>query len=51
MPYKIKELKNGKFQVVNKDTGKVHMKGSTRENAIAQMRLLYLVEARKKRKK
>lgn len=51
MPYKLKELKSHKYQVVNKDTGKVHTKGSSKKNAIAQMRLLYLVEARKARKK
>ena len=49
MPYKLKELKSHKFQVINKDTGKVHTKGSSRQDAISQMRLLYLIEARKKR--
>ena len=51
MPYALKELKGNKFQVINRDTGKVHAKSTTKKNAISQLRLLYLVEARKKRKK
>jgi hypothetical protein len=47
MPYQIKS--NGKnFQVVNKDTGKVKGTHASKEKAVKQMRLLYMVEGGKK---
>lgn len=40
MPYSIKKA-GSKFQVVSKDTGKVHGTHPTREDAQKQMRALY----------
>ncbi len=48
MPYaieKISEGKNkGKYRVVNKQTGKVHAKATSKANAEAQVRLMLGVE-------
>jgi hypothetical protein len=41
MPYEIKEKKNKKFSVVNKDSGKVMSKGTTKEKANKQIQALY----------
>ena len=41
MPYEIKEKKNKKFSVVNKDSGKVMSKGTTKEKANKQIKALY----------
>jgi hypothetical protein len=41
MPYEIKEKKNKKFSVVNKDTGKVMSKGTTKEKAKKQIKSIY----------
>lgn len=44
MPYKI--LKRGsKYVVVNKETGKVKGTHATRQKAVKQMRLLYMIES------
>jgi hypothetical protein len=43
MPYAVQE-KNGKFVVINKDTGKVKGTHPTKSKATAQMRLLYGIE-------
>ena len=48
MPYKVTKLINQPFYVVkNTVTGKVHSKGTTRERAYAQVRLL---EAKEKKR-
>ena len=39
MPYIIIKLKKG-YKVVNKDTGKVHSKHTSKKKAFAQVRLL-----------
>lgn len=44
MPYRIEELDSGKFKVVNKESGNVHSKATSRSNAEAQVRLLHGVE-------
>jgi len=41
MPYEIKEKKNKKFSVVNKDTGKVMSKGTTKTKAKKQIQAIY----------
>jgi hypothetical protein len=41
MPYEIKEKKGKKFSVVNKETGKVHSKGTTEEKAKKQIKAIY----------
>ena len=43
MPYKIEE-RDGKWLTINKDTGDVKGTHDSREKAIKQMRLLYMVE-------
>ncbi len=40
MPYQIKKLSNGKFQVINKITGKVHAKSTTKTKAKKQIKLM-----------
>lgn len=47
MPYKIRKLPNKtKYKVYNTQTGKVHSKGTTKDKAYAQVRLLHLIETR-----
>jgi len=41
MPYEIKEKKGKKFSVVNKETGKVMSKGTTKEKAKKQVKAIY----------
>jgi hypothetical protein len=41
MPYKIKETKDKKFSVVNKDTGRVMSKGTTKTKAEKQIKAIY----------
>jgi hypothetical protein len=43
MPYEVKHKGNGRYTVINKETGKEHGL-TTKEKAMAQMRLLYGVE-------
>ena len=43
MPYKIEE-RNGKWLTINKETNEVKGTHDTREKAVKQMRLLYMVE-------
>lgn len=45
MPYALIKHSDGSFSVKNKETGKIHASHTTKEKALAQMRLLYLVEA------
>ena len=47
MPYEVIRASPRCWQVVNKETGKVHAKCTTKKNAEAQMRLLYGVESGK----
>jgi hypothetical protein len=44
MPYELKKLKNGKYQVKNMLTGKVHSKGTTLKKAKAQIAILHTGE-------
>jgi len=44
MPYKISKLKNGKYQVKNKESGKIHAKGTTKVKAEKQVRFLEMME-------
>jgi len=43
MPYKIVKTNNC-YSVVNKESGEVHSKCSTKEKAEAQLKLLYAIE-------
>jgi hypothetical protein len=43
MPYAVVPH-SGAFAVVNTETGRVHAKHTTKEKAVAQMRLLYGIE-------
>ena len=45
MPYMIQKSHGKGYMVVNTETGKVHAEHATKENAIAQMRLLYGIES------
>jgi len=47
MPYEIIKKPSGKFQVVNKNTGEIHAKGTTLKNAKSQIRLLEMVDRKK----
>jgi len=43
MPYQIRKIKNQNlYSVKNKETGEVHSYGTTKENAIKQVRLLHM---------
>jgi hypothetical protein len=44
MPYEIVKKPSGKFQVINKNTGEIHAKGTTLKKAKAQVRLLGMVD-------
>jgi hypothetical protein len=44
MPYALIKHKDGTYSVKNKETGKIHSKNTTKDKAVAQMRLLYLIE-------
>ena len=43
MPYEIKKNGNS-YEVINRDTGKVHAKHTTLEKAKAQVRLLHMTD-------
>lgn len=45
MPYALMKNKDGTYSVKNKKTGNLHASHTTKEKAMAQMRLLYLIEA------
>jgi hypothetical protein len=49
MPYAIKKLANGKFQVKNIITGEIHAKGTTKTKAEKQVRLMEWMDSRKKK--
>jgi len=44
MPLTITQLKNGKYQVKNKETGKIHSKGTTKIKAEKQVRLINWID-------
>jgi len=44
MPLTITHLKNGKYQVKNNTTGKIHSKGTTKKKADKQVRLLNWID-------
>lgn len=44
MPYERVSLGSGKYKVVNKESGAVHSKATSKGNADAQIRLLHGVE-------
>jgi hypothetical protein len=44
MPYELKRLKSGKYQVKNMLTGKIHSKGTTLKKAKAQLAILHTGE-------
>jgi hypothetical protein len=49
MPFELRKLPNKDlYKVFNKDTKEVYSKGSTLKNAKKQIRLLYLLESKKK---
>lgn len=45
MPYRLRKNPDGSFSVVNKQTGAVHSKHTTRGKAVKQMGLLYAVDS------
>ena len=49
MPYKLVKHTDGTFSVKNSKTGKIHGSHIPYKNALAQMRLLYLIESRSKK--
>jgi hypothetical protein len=44
MPYEVIRIGPGKYKVINKDTGKVHAKGTSKKNADAQVRIMMQAE-------
>ena len=48
MPYKMSKLKSGKYKVENAKTGRIHAKGTTKTKAERQIRLLRMIESKKK---
>jgi hypothetical protein len=51
MPYKILKNADNSYKLINSETGRVHAKGTTLKKAEAQMRLLSMIEGKKKDKK
>ena len=49
MPYKLKKNTDGSYAVKNLDSGKLVAKHTTLAKAQAQIRLLHLIEGRKKK--
>ena len=48
MPFVIRKIKNKNlYSVKNLLTGTIHSKGTTHENALAQVRLLQMIENKK----
>jgi hypothetical protein len=50
MPYKITKLKNNKYQVKNTKTNKITSKSTTKTKAEKQVRLLDMLDKKKKNK-
>lgn len=44
MPYQIKQLPDGRYAVINRDTGQVYARHTSRRKAEMQVRLLHGVE-------
>lgn len=44
MPYKIQKESDGRFHVINKDTGEDKGGSDTKADALSHMRVLYAVE-------
>lgn len=44
MPYEIRHVGGNGYEVINKDTGEVKAKHSTKEDAERQVRLLHAIE-------
>lgn len=51
MPYEIEKVKDRCWRVYNKETGVEHAKCTSKKNAMAQMRLLYMKEREKEQGK
>lgn len=49
MPYAIIRNPNGTYKLVNRNTGKVHAKASTKANVEKQLRFLEMIDHMKKR--
>ena len=47
MPYMMKKLPSGKYQVSEKSTGKIVAKGTTKAKGEAQIRLIEMMKAKK----
>jgi len=47
MPYSIRRLPSGKYQVSEKSTGKVIAKGTTKAKGEAQIRLIEMMKGKK----
>lgn len=47
MPFLITKLSNGKYQVKNKETGKIHSKGTTLKKAKGQVKLIEYLDSKK----
>jgi hypothetical protein len=47
MPYVMKKLPTHKWRVMNKDTGRIFAKSTTRKKAIRQIRLLHMIDRNK----
>lgn len=48
MPYTMKKLPSGKYQVSEKSTGKVIAKGTTKAKGEAQIRIIEMMKEKKK---
>ena len=51
MPYQINRLSNGKYQVKNKITGKIHARGTTKDKAEKQIKLMEWMDNKNKNKR
>ena len=51
MPYQISRLSNGKYQVKNKITGKIHARGTTKDKAEKQIKLMEWMDNKNKNKR
>jgi len=48
MPYKIIKKKDGKYKVINAITHKIHAKNTTYIKALKQIRLMQMLDSKKK---
>ena len=52
MPYVIRKIKNQNlYSVKNRDTGVIHSYGTTKANAIKQVRFLHMIDLPKKNRR